>query len=128
MNTLYNKWGFLRKVLSDQPLKDKVPASPAAKSKDPKATKKPAKKPPQEPEEDFSKVFWRGGIKALAMLKNISANVSLTQGTVIPGFLHPTFAGKFCSCGRWPESHIEFFLGKGSVHEPDPLSFPAFLS
>ena len=86
MNTLYNKWGFLRKVLSDQPLKDKVPASPAAKSKDPKATKKPAKKPPQEPEEDFSKVFWRGGIKALAMLKNISANVSLTQGTVIPGF------------------------------------------
>ncbi|MFM7701183.1 MAG: hypothetical protein ACKO7V_10410, partial [Bacteroidota bacterium] len=106
MNTLYNKWAFLRKVLADQPLKDPVPAAPGSKSKDPKAkgsktedpkakdpkakgaagSKPVGKKPPQEPEEDYSLSLWRNGIKAIAMLKNVSANISLTEGTVIPGF------------------------------------------
>ncbi|NBV04123.1 MAG: cell surface protein SprA, partial [Cytophagia bacterium] len=106
MNTLYNKWAFLRKVLANQPLKDPVPAAPGSKAKDPKAkgsktedpkakdpkakgaagSKPVGKKPPQEPEEDYSLSLWRSGIKAIAMLKNVSANISLTEGTVIPGF------------------------------------------
>lgn len=106
MNTLYNRWAFLRKVLADQSLKDPLPSKPGAKDpktgtkdpkanpKDPKAKGTPIRKPPVVPEEDYSKNLWRGTIKMLAMLKNVSANLSLTEGTVIPGFnLEPTLLG-----------------------------------
>ena len=106
MNTLYNRWAFLRKVLADQSLKDPLPSKPGTKDpktgakdpkanpKDPKAKGTPIRKPPVVPEEDYSKNLWRGTIKMLAMLKNVSANLSLTEGTVIPGFnLEPTLLG-----------------------------------
>jgi cell surface protein SprA len=92
MMSLYNKVGVLRKINLDQPLRDK--------KKDEKKKKKEGEKEQpnrnqfgengnavsQQDREDYSRNLGRNLVKAVMMLKNVSANYSVTQGTILPGF------------------------------------------
>lgn len=94
---LYYKSAILKKIANDQPLRDK----PKKKDEDeqPKTVKKKDqfgddtdqsvavdKKKGDDDKPDYTWNIPRHLIKMLMMVKNASANYSVTQGTVLPGF------------------------------------------
>lgn len=104
MNSLYFKWKLLKKIAQDAPLRDKPPAESKtdSASKSPKSLQKKdqfgdetsekeqvksgdkGRKEPEKP--DYSFNIPRQLVKMMLSLKTASLNLSLNEGTVIPGF------------------------------------------
>ncbi len=103
---LYNKSGILRRINLDQPLRDE----PRKKKDDKKKPKEGEKNQFGDTEsssektatvarndgekEDYSRSIPRILAKSVMMVKNVSGNYSVTQGTILPGFIpDPQYLG-----------------------------------
>jgi cell surface protein SprA len=101
---LYNKSSILKKILTDQPLRDQPKKQEEEKTKtvrkkdqfgdDTNQTEMVKKAAPVDEKPDYSLNIPRHLVKMILMIKNASANYSLTQGTILPGFNQsPQFFG-----------------------------------
>ncbi len=95
MMNLYNKSGILRRINLNQPLRDE--AKKEAKKKGEKEGDKNqfgeknnagprAGQPKNTTPQDYTWNIPRNLMKTLMMVKNVSGNYSITQGTILPGF------------------------------------------
>lgn len=101
---LYNKSKILKKIANDQPLRDqpkpkKLEEVKTEKKKDQfgddtNQTEQVKKKLKDDDKPDYTWNIPRHLVKMLMMVKNASANYSVTQGTILPGFNQsPQFFG-----------------------------------
>lgn len=101
---LYYKSKILKKIANDQPLSDEPKKKTEEKTKtekkkdqfgdDTNQTEVVKKADPEEDKPDYTWNIPRHLVKMLMMVKNASANYSVTQGTILPGFNQsPQFFG-----------------------------------
>jgi len=92
MNTLYNKWGYLKKLNSSrQPVRSSAPPKPGSKDN---PEENPDDTKPKKEGPSFARKMLDGTFKFLMMLKDVSGNYQQMDGTLQPGFMPvPDFFG-----------------------------------